>query len=397
MTLGNDEKSWPEIASAYLEDINDRLTPSEEIKSLAASLTKNLGTPEEKASAIIKHVQKILSYQALEFGTRARIPNTADTILKNNYGDCKDHSVLAYQLFKAAEIPASFALVHNENPIIPELPSLDQFNHMILFAPTIRGGTYFDATDKESNTNDLAPNHLAGQLALIISKDDPDLKQIPEDTRSINLLKSDRLLTPNPNQNQFTFEETLSFQGIYATGIRSYLRNSNSAEHKSNLEAMLGSRLDLSISKLELENLNEVDKPFIIKMTYTIGQEFEKNENIYSAKTPSLWGRFYFDQNMSGQRKSPFYFSANLRFVSQTQLKLPDSFSLSKPTWSNHKGSSSSFETNLEANQTGDQIKHTFILRKGLHPKEQHSGHTRGISQSLNKLESSLTCEKKSP
>ena len=397
LALGSKEKSWGELSTKYLKELKKRLPHEQQINALAKSLTKGLNTPEEKASALIKHVQSTLSYQALEFGTRARIPNTTKTILKNNYGDCKDHSLLAYQLFQAAGIPASLTLVHNENPIVTEFPSLDQFNHMILFAPDIRGGTYFDATDKQGTTTALAPNYLAGEQALVLTPGNSKLQKIPEDIQSANLLDSKRLIKADPEKNLFLIEETLSFEGAYYSGIRSYLRNSNSAEHKSNLEAMLGSRIGLSIDKLELQNLNEVDKPLVIKMTYTIEQGFEKSRSTFSTEIPALWEAFYLDRNISGQRKSPFYFSSKVQFTSTSTLKIPDSFTIKKPAWSSHSEKAPSYESKLDVNQSGDQIKHALTVHKGMFPKEQHSAYTKGMSKIIKQLEGSLILEKKVP
>ena len=67
---------------------------------------------QEKVAAITTYVQQNVRYQAIEFGPRAMIMNPADQVLANGYGDCKDHSILLYNMLRAVGIPAELSLVN---------------------------------------------------------------------------------------------------------------------------------------------------------------------------------------------------------------------------------------------------------------------------------------------
>ena len=49
-----------------------------------------------------------------------------------------------------------------------EVPSVDQFNHMIVYAGGHRGGHFFDLTDKNHDLASLPPMGLGGVQALLL-------------------------------------------------------------------------------------------------------------------------------------------------------------------------------------------------------------------------------------
>src|SRR5207237_601886 len=75
------------------------------------------------------------TYKAIEFGRGARIPRAPQEVLRHRYGDCKDHALLLYHLLRNAGTEARLALVRTGSPVRRELPSLDQFDHMVVYLP----------------------------------------------------------------------------------------------------------------------------------------------------------------------------------------------------------------------------------------------------------------------
>src|SRR5690606_4324710 len=122
-----------------------------------------------------------ITYKAIEFGRSTRVPNPTSKVLKNKYGDCKDHSLLLWQMLRANGIEAHLALANFAQPVDPDLPSLDQFNHMLVYVPGYEGGRFFDATDKTSDVANLkAPLDLGGANVLVLDAERPRLVQVPK-------------------------------------------------------------------------------------------------------------------------------------------------------------------------------------------------------------------------
>src|SRR5690606_6900842 len=145
---------------------------------LAAELTGGATTESERIAAIAGHVQSGLAYRAIAFGPRALIPTPADQIVQTAFGDCKDHSLLMHLLLKAAGVESYLTLVRFPGDIHPGVPSLDQFNHMILMVPAL-GDRFIDATDKHTSIMLPVPYGLGGQTALVLDPQQPRLVPIP--------------------------------------------------------------------------------------------------------------------------------------------------------------------------------------------------------------------------
>ncbi|HZJ13474.1 MAG TPA: DUF3857 domain-containing protein, partial [Chthoniobacteraceae bacterium] len=84
--------SWQSEAKSYLGQIKDRLALDETVRAAAGEAIKGLRNEAEKTAALARFVQRELTYKAIEFGRRARMPNSAAQTLRNKYGDCKDHA-----------------------------------------------------------------------------------------------------------------------------------------------------------------------------------------------------------------------------------------------------------------------------------------------------------------
>ena len=104
------------------------------------------------------------------------IPNPPSQTLHFKYGDCKDHAVLLRELLDCAKIPAYLALVKVGGHLRSEMPSLDQFNHMVVYVPKLEGATaggvaedlILDCTDKFTYPLLAPPIGLADKELLVL-------------------------------------------------------------------------------------------------------------------------------------------------------------------------------------------------------------------------------------
>jgi len=156
---------WQQLATNYLQDIKERLQAHSPLELLTRDLLKGAEGRQARLERISQFVQTNLNYQAIEFGTRGRMPQSVGDILDNRYGDCKDHSLLLLHMLRSADVPAHLALVNSSAPIEEALPALDQFDHMILYVPPDKDGGqawFLDATDKGCDLTRVLPLGLAG-------------------------------------------------------------------------------------------------------------------------------------------------------------------------------------------------------------------------------------------
>ena len=321
LSLGSREGDWKALAKEYLETIADRIPPSSDAKAKAKSLTSGLDNDAEKTTAILAWVRDELTYQGIEFGTRARIPNRTPDVIDNRYGDCKDHSLLAHQVLAAAGIESHLTLVNTGASLREALPSLDQFDHMILYVPSGDGGNFYDATSKNLHLPDAASASLAGQRALVLDPDEPRLIEIEAPPIEKSLVRSEREVSLAEDSDDLIVSETMTFGGIYGGWVRGYLRSTNAADHRSNLQRMLGEDSRFRLETIAIEQLEDFAVPLVIKTNYRLVRALRNDGRVRSGKLPSVWERYYFATGSTAERKTPFEISLPLVFESQVRFQ----------------------------------------------------------------------------
>ncbi|NML34812.1 DUF3857 domain-containing protein [Paraburkholderia antibiotica] len=142
------------FAARYRGPANQDTTRADPaIARLAQQLTAGLTEPRDKARALYDWMRLNIRYVALFLGETAAIPHKAADILRNRYGDCKDHVALYGALLVAVGIRSEPVLL-NLGPYytLPEVPGYgtSAINHAIIwipelsqFADTTAGGTEF--------------------------------------------------------------------------------------------------------------------------------------------------------------------------------------------------------------------------------------------------------------
>ncbi|MBU4316990.1 MAG: DUF3857 domain-containing protein [Proteobacteria bacterium] len=130
------------------------IIPSQSIQKITLETTKGISDRNGKIKAIFEHIQKNIEYIEADLGRGGYAPHSADQVLKNKYGDCKDQSTLFVSMLKALGVEAYPAILttfpYMENRI--EIPT-PYFNHAITYIPHGDGDLWLDtvATSKFPN------------------------------------------------------------------------------------------------------------------------------------------------------------------------------------------------------------------------------------------------------
>lgn len=123
---------------------------TETIKSQVTQLTQGKTSDEQKIKSLYYWVQDNIRYIAFEEGYAGFVPQTAQEVFKNKYGDCKGMANLLTEMLKIAGYDAHFAWIGTRD--IPydrkEIQSMCVDNHAICVL-YFKGNTYFlDGTEK---------------------------------------------------------------------------------------------------------------------------------------------------------------------------------------------------------------------------------------------------------
>lgn len=323
--LGSKASSWSETGEEYLESIATLLEERDpSVEEAARRVTREAASAEEKIRALTRFVQNQLTYQAMEFGRRGRIPRPASRCLKNKYGDCKEHVLLLQQLLRAVGIPSYAALIDFKSPVVDSLPSLDQFSHVILYIPSPSGkpedGRFIDPTDDYLPFGSLPPDGLAGRRSLLLQPGAVRLVTVPGYPAGSSRLISESKVTLNDGEN-LSVQGRLTASGYCGSWLRGYFANRDSASVETRLQEML--KFDgLRLNSVQCHDLDKPDLPFRMEMDFELAENCKRNpDGTFTVALPGLWERHFLDPAFLKDRKTPFEWLRPLRCTSTIELE----------------------------------------------------------------------------
>jgi hypothetical protein len=137
--------SWDALAADFGRLYRPKAEVTDAVRELSATLAKDATTQEDKARHLYDWVRSNVRYVGTWNGTGAQEPHSADWVLENRYGDCKDHVVLLEALLRAAGIESTPALVALDwtSFALPKTP-YPYTNHVITYVPSL--DLYLDST-----------------------------------------------------------------------------------------------------------------------------------------------------------------------------------------------------------------------------------------------------------
>ncbi len=368
---------WARQGESYLKKIQKQLTITPDIKKLALSLIGKTDTKNEKIAKLYRYLQQNYKYLGIEFGSRGEIPYEASKTVNNKFGDCKDHAVLFHHLLESAGIPNYLALVNSDHPVIKEMPSRDQFNHIINYIP---GTTdrFLDATDKDSAAALSAPTYLAGFQALILEPDNIRFLKIPEYNPQETHIHVNR--TFHVEDSLLHVNETLEMDGHYAAFMRGFLKSRNADGRQSWGQATIQAYYPFGrLEKIVIKNLMENDKPIIIDFSYTVSGRIQALKQELIVNTTGIWEPYYLFSEPVNDRKTKFEIRLPFLFSSHTEMKVPDGFSISEDSKNplSSKTEFGAFDIKFDPGETALAYHLKLTAFKGVFPKDDYQAYYR--------------------
>ena len=141
---------------------------------------------------------------------------------------------------------------------MPNLPSLDQFNHMVVFVPgsslkdddNAVGGLVVDCTNKYADPLLFPPSELTGKQVLVLDPVRPRLVEIPPLPVDAGKLKTERTITIRADGARgdalvADVHEELTFGPYLAPKVRGYLKLCDAGAVQGNPGSAFARRPDL--------------------------------------------------------------------------------------------------------------------------------------------------------
>lgn len=137
--------SYEELGRSFFSAASPKMAVTPEIQKLADEITRGLADKRAEAEAIDRWMKRNIRYVGVYLANGRVVPHAAATVLKNRYGDCKDHTALMAALLAARGIASEQVLInHGDVYTLPETVAWNYFNHVMLYLPEL--GIYDDPT-----------------------------------------------------------------------------------------------------------------------------------------------------------------------------------------------------------------------------------------------------------
>ena len=268
LIIGRTEGQWSTLGKEYLHDLKEFLELDQHNRELATTWCQGAGSPNQEVAMILRRVSERLSYSAVAFGRSARIPRPVQEILKRNQGDCKDHSLLLWQLLRSRGHQAQLALVNSKGgKICAEIPSLDQFDHMVVCVTDDRGDItrVLDATADHQDPALQVPSGLGDAMLLVLDPAGPRLAKAPNHANSS--IRSVRRISITPDGRLSVFEQ-VSLDGYYGGSLRNRFADLSPVDRLDQAQRLYAGSAQ-SVSAFTLEDLDDPAKPLRFQITWT--------------------------------------------------------------------------------------------------------------------------------
>ena len=139
--------NYAELGKAYQARAKPMAAVTPAISALAKELTSGVTDDRAKVRKLYNWVSRNIRYVAVYVAEGGFVPHSAQSILDNRYGDCKDHVTLLEALLAAVGIESTTALINSGDAMrIPKLAVSTPFNHVITYIPKF--DLYLDSTSQ---------------------------------------------------------------------------------------------------------------------------------------------------------------------------------------------------------------------------------------------------------
>lgn len=309
-------KTWNGYARDHYEKnyepVIDKMSATEKalIKEKAAEITKGLTNDIDKIKALKKYVQTFnYSDTAVYFGHHVK-PNSIETILQREYGDCKDHTVVLVALLREIGIKAWPALIRSDESHSVDTKFVsDIFNHVIVKVSLEEGQVlWLDPTYKFAPFGKLSSlNEDTYVLEMRPKKKDKDLKMKLEKTPASNYSDNytEKRVSGKIENGSPKYDVVIKYSGSEAMSARYVFDKTTRQDIEKWVRTTLPYFLyDASISNIKIENMEDSDSPLFLRYSLSYDSK-DKWTTLFPVRfyKNTLWPNYIYTEN----RTKPIY------------------------------------------------------------------------------------------
>lgn len=291
------------------------------IKTKANELVKGKTSDIEKVKSVFYWVQDNIRYIAFEDGYAGFVPQTAQDVFKNKYGDCKGMANLLTEMLKLNGLDAHMTWIGTRHiPYDYSVPSLCVDNHCISTV-YLAGKAYFlDATEKYVPFGEYA-YRIQGKEALIEKGENYEVIKVPVADKAQNKILTQAAFMLQDNVLKGHLK--ITFTGEERTGFHQYYQGLPADRKKEFLQDVLEFGNDnLVAANVKTSDLNNREIPIVIE------GDIDLSNNIIRDEKEVYAGIDFFPRKLSSfmpdeKRMAPYEFNSIYTIEDEIELNIP--------------------------------------------------------------------------
>ncbi|MFA9390818.1 MAG: transglutaminase domain-containing protein [Prolixibacteraceae bacterium] len=356
----NSIESLHRLYSSFLKNLNDNVD-SIAIQQIVNQMITSKMNEFEKVEQLYQWVQSNIKYIAIEDGMSGFIPQNANQVLNQRFGDCKGKSNLLLNLINQAGIKAYYTWIGTRD--IPysysEIYTPHADNHMIVTYIYNNQYYFLDATGNHQ-TMEIPTSFIQGKEALIsIDSLHFEIKTVPvvkaqynQETDSISLEWDGKELLGKGNKMA---------QGYPGKNLLYLINSDNQKELKDDLERLL----QIGNNKFVLTNFHSLTNDDFAPSVH-LQYQFTLNSYISSVEDELFMNmnlnRELLEYRLEVDQQHPFQLDNTISQDFLIKLKIPETYG-TEYLPQNTNFSSADFSYSITYAQSKDEITYHYQLK----------------------------------
>ncbi|MBV8467728.1 MAG: hypothetical protein JO218_17450, partial [Burkholderiales bacterium] len=264
--------------------------------------TKQLPTPEARASAALQWVQDNIRYFSVSLGESSHRPYSPALVAERRFGDCKDKTYLLITLLHALGIEAHPILLSAESPLLPQriLATPAIFDHVAVQARIGDAIYYLDGTrlEQHGQLDRIGPT-LPGAYGLVVDPSTTALTELKNPAlHELTLRELDETFTVPNLEGTGTLAATQTWHGTNAEYMRLAFGRLTPEQRRKQVMGHYERRYP---------GITLVDEPEVkddpAQNTYSLTMHYKIPKLV--TESHGTWTLHYFPSNLSGVLNVP--------------------------------------------------------------------------------------------
>jgi len=363
---------WNQYAGWYRNLAKEKYNLDEKSQQEILSLVKNQTDAKQIIRILYKYLQEKTHYVTINLDIGGWQPYSAQSVLQNNYGDCKDLSTLMVAMLNVVGVKAypALALTRDKGIVYEEFPS-NQFNHVITFVPLEKDTVWLECTADFIDPEDT-PYKIEGIKALVVKDQSGELITTPQKPADKNKWAS-QISGSLDDRGKLNFQSKITLTGNQKNNYK-YMAGVNKPDDlKEKLQKQFSAYAsNLQIGTINFNGTTQPDESYELnvdgnysKFASQVGKRIFINPNIYNRITED-------DLPDEDVREFPVYYNYPYADIDSMMIVLPEGYILeSGPEQKNLAATFGSYTTNYSVQNNIFSYKRSLqITSKKIMPEE---------------------------